>query len=74
MRTIKAKVLAEPAQAPQTTSPGYDMYGQPIAGGHQYDHRTGHKRKVYFMLLISVLQPVLSLFLSYHLVPAKLAA
>lgn len=72
LRTIKAKVLSDaapPAQQQQQPT-GYDMYGQPM-GGAQYDHRTGHKRKVYFLLLISGLQPFLCFWLSYHLMPAK---
>lgn len=65
LRTIKAKVLTETTHDSQ---PSFDMYGQAT----QYDNRTGHKRKVYFLLLVSGLQPVLSFWLSYHLMPRQI--
>lgn len=61
LRTMKAKVLAEPAQT--QSSVGYDPYGQ-----QQNEHHVGRKRKLYFLFLVTGLQPVLSFWLTVHLI------
>uniref|UniRef100_A0A182FQN7 Protein YIF1 n=2 Tax=Anopheles albimanus TaxID=7167 RepID=A0A182FQN7_ANOAL len=61
LRTMKAKVLTEPVQA--QSSVGYDPYGQ-----QQTDHQLGRKRKLYFLFLVTGLQPVLAFWLTVHLI------
>lgn len=61
LRTMKAKVLAEPAQT--QSSVGYDPYGQ-----QQSDHHVGRKRKLYFLFLVTGLQPLLAFWLTVHLI------
>lgn len=61
LRTMKAKVLSEPAQTQSAV--GYDPYGQP-----QNDHHVGRKRKLYFLFLVTGLQPVLAFWLTVHLI------
>lgn len=69
LRTLKAKVLAEPMQASQP--PTYDPYGQPQQNSHQYSHQVARKRKLYFLFLFAGVQPVLSFWLTMHLIPAS---
>ncbi|CAO1428156.1 unnamed protein product [Diamesa hyperborea] len=69
LRTLKAKVLSEPIQtaaAPQMPG-GFDAYGQPVQQ-QQFDHTLGRKRKLYFLFLVAGLQPVLSFWLTKHLI------
>ncbi|GAB0093710.1 protein YIF1B [Sergentomyia squamirostris] len=65
LRNIKAKVLSNTQTAPVTG--GYDPYQQQ----QQFDQTQGHKRKLYFLLMIAALQPLLSFWLSYHLIPSS---
>ncbi|XP_055699857.1 protein YIF1B isoform X2 [Phlebotomus papatasi] len=65
LRNIKAKVLSNTQTAPVTG--GYDPYGNQ----QQFDQTMGHKRKLYFLLLIAALQPLLSFWLSWHLIPSS---
>ncbi|CAH1117309.1 unnamed protein product [Phaedon cochleariae] len=55
IRSLKVQVLAEPAQESS------------YYGGQQ--NTLGHKRRVYFLLFLAGVQPVLSWWLSYHLMP-----
>lgn len=64
LRTLKAKVLSEPVQ-PQDP-PTYDAYRQQQ---QQFEHTVGRKRKLYFLFLVTGLQPVLAFWLSMHLIP-----
>ncbi|XP_052865874.1 protein YIF1B-A [Anopheles cruzii] len=63
LRTMKAKVLAEPTHAASTV--GYEPYGQ-----QQNDHQAGRKRKLYFLFMVTGLQPVLAFWLTVHLIVA----
>ncbi|XP_058058417.1 protein YIF1B-A [Anopheles bellator] len=63
LRTMKAKVLAEPTHA--AASVGYEPYGQ-----QQNDHQAGRKRKLYFLFMVTGLQPVLAFWLTVHLIVA----
>lgn len=67
LRTLKAKVLSEPVQ-PQDP-PTYDPYRQQQ---QQFEHTVGRKRKLYFLFLVTGLQPVLAFWLSMHLIPNDL--
>lgn len=64
LRTLKAKVLSEPIQAQDP--PTYDPYRQQQ---QQFEHTVGRKRKLYFLFLVTGLQPVLAFWLSMHLIP-----
>lgn len=68
MRTLKAKVLSEPAQAQE---PSYDPYRQQQ---QQFEHTVGRKRKLYFLFLVTGLQPFLAFWLSMHLIPNDAAS
>ncbi|XP_058812257.1 protein YIF1B [Topomyia yanbarensis] len=63
LRTLKAKVMSEPTQSNEP--PTYDPYRQQ----QQFEHNVGRKRKLYFLFLVSGLQPVLAFWLSMHLIP-----
>ncbi|VEN40985.1 unnamed protein product [Callosobruchus maculatus] len=54
-RNLRVKVLAGPSEGPANY---YDGVGHPV----------GHRRKVYFLLCMAAVQPVLSWWLSYSLV------
>lgn len=64
LRTLKAKVLSEPVQAQDP--PTYDPYRQQQ---QQFEHTVGRKRKLYFLFLVTGLQPILAFWLSMHLIP-----
>ncbi|KAG5889049.1 hypothetical protein JTB14_000959 [Gonioctena quinquepunctata] len=57
VRSLKVQVLTE---AVQETS----YYGGP---------QTTHKRRLYFLLFLAAVQPVLSWWLSYHLLPSEIS-
>lgn len=60
VRTLKAQVLAEQSNPNQT-----EYYAA---------QQSGHKRRLYFLLFIAVVQPVLSWWLSFHLLSSQVAA
>lgn len=64
LRTLKAKVLSEPVQTQDP--PSYDPYRQQQ---QQFEHTVGRKRKLYFLFLVTGLQPLLAFWLSKHLIP-----
>lgn len=64
LRTLKAKVLSEPVQTQDP--PSYDPYRQQQ---QQFEHTVGRKRKLYFLFLVTGLQPLLAFWLSMHLIP-----
>ncbi|XP_065089917.1 protein YIF1B-A [Ochlerotatus camptorhynchus] len=64
LRTLKAKVLSEPVQAQDP--PTYDPYRQQQ---QQFEHTVGRKRKLYFLFLVTGLQPVMAFWFSMHLIP-----
>ncbi|XP_062540334.1 protein YIF1B-A [Armigeres subalbatus] len=64
LRTLKAKVLSEPVHVQDP--PTYDPYRQQQ---QQFEHTVGRKRKLYFLFLVTGLQPVLAFWLSMHLIP-----
>lgn len=66
LRTLKAKILRE-----TTTTASYDAYGNVQQADVHTDYTVGRKRKLYFLFLISFAQPILSFFLSMHLIPSK---
>ncbi|XP_053685898.1 protein YIF1B isoform X2 [Sabethes cyaneus] len=68
LRTLKAKVLSEPAQTHEP--PSYDPYRQQQ---QQFEHNIGRKRKLYFLFLVTGLQPLLAFWLSMHLIPNDVA-
>lgn len=64
--------MSEPvasAAAPQMG--GYDAYGQPTNNQH-FDHSLGRKRKLYFLFLVAICQPILSFCLTKHLIPPSI--
>lgn len=67
LRTLKAKVLSEPVQSQDP--PTYDPYRQQQ---QHFEHTVGRKRKLYFLFLVTGLQPVLAFWLSMHLIPSGL--
>ncbi|XP_063699869.1 protein YIF1B [Culicoides brevitarsis] len=67
LRTLKAKVLADPTP----TAGAYESYGQQNA---EFSHNVARKRKLYFLFLVAGLQPVLSFWLTMHLIPASKVA
>lgn len=69
LRTLKAKVLSEPAQTHEP--PSYDPYRQQQ---QQFEHNAGRKRKLYFLFLVTGLQPLLAFWLSMHLIPNDVTA
>ncbi|XP_055526715.1 protein YIF1B-B isoform X2 [Wyeomyia smithii] len=69
LRTLKAKVLSEPAQTHEP--PSYDPYRQQQ---QQFEHSVGRKRKLYFLFLVTGLQPLLAFWLSMHLIPNDVVA
>ncbi|KAL0819336.1 hypothetical protein ABMA28_007466 [Loxostege sticticalis] len=81
VKTLRVQVLtgsqaggeaAAPYYAPQpapyapNANPYADTWAKPAAGGT--------KRRVYFLLFVAITQPLLSWWLTYHLVPAALPA
>lgn len=66
LRTLKAKILRE-----TTSTASYDAYGNVQQTDVHTDYTVGRKRKLYFLFLISFAQPILSFFLSMHLIPSK---
>lgn len=66
LRTLKAKILRE-----ATSTASYDAYGNVQQADVHTDYSIGRKRKLYFLFLISFAQPILSFFLSMHLIPSK---
>uniref|UniRef100_U5EVY5 Protein YIF1 n=1 Tax=Corethrella appendiculata TaxID=1370023 RepID=U5EVY5_9DIPT len=64
LRTLKAKVLTEPVQV--QNPPSYDPYMQQQ---QQFEHSVGRKRKLYFLFLVTGLQPILAFWLTMHLIP-----
>ncbi|XP_039452979.1 protein YIF1B isoform X3 [Culex pipiens pallens] len=64
LRTLKAKVLSESGQTQD--APSYDPYRQQQ---QQFEHTVGRKRKLYFLFLVTGLQPLLAFWLSMHLIP-----
>lgn len=61
LRTMKAKMLSGPDQT--QSSVGYDAYEQ-----QQNDGQMGRKRKLYFMFLVTGLQPLLVFWFTAHLI------
>lgn len=71
LRTLKAKVLHDPAHSNPTSGPvSYDSYGMPQQPQHQFDYSIGRKRKLYFLFLVAGCQAFLSFWLSMHLIPS----
>lgn len=66
LRTLRAKVLAEPVQA----ATGYDPYGQGGQQNPQFSHQIARKRKLYFLFMVAGVQPLLSFWLTMHLIPS----
>uniref|UniRef100_A0A182XWI1 Protein YIF1 n=1 Tax=Anopheles stephensi TaxID=30069 RepID=A0A182XWI1_ANOST len=62
LRTMKAKVLS--GQDQSQSAVGYDPY----SGQQHTDHSVGRKRKLYFLFLLTGLQPVLAFWLTVHLI------
>ena len=50
---------------------GFDAYGQPT-NNQQFDHSLGRKRKLYFLFLVAICQPILSFCLTKHLIPPSI--
>lgn len=62
---MRAKVLHESSEK---ANPTYDNYGVPQQS-EQIEYKVGRKRKLYFLFLVAGFQPVLSFWLSMHLIP-----
>ncbi|KAL5283562.1 YIF1B family protein [Megaselia abdita] len=65
LRSLKTKVMHEPAAANPGGAINYDPYGNPQQ--QQFDYSTGRKRKVYFLFFVACMQPFIVFFLSKHL-------
>lgn len=63
---MKAKVLS--GQDQTQSAVGYDPYGQQQQHQQHTDHNLGRKRKLYFLFLVTGLQPVLAFWLTVHLI------
>jgi hypothetical protein len=73
VKTLRVQVLSGP-QAPETNAAyGYGQGGNPYADAWARPSG-GTKRRVYFLLFVALTQPLLSWWLTYHLVPAAVAA
>ncbi|XP_075982788.1 yip1d-interacting factor 1 [Anticarsia gemmatalis] len=75
VKTLRLQLLSG-SQAPE--QPSYGGYpqaypGNPYADSWSKPAAGGTKRRVYFLLFVAVTQPLLSWWLTYHLVPAGLA-
>uniref|UniRef100_A0A182Q771 Protein YIF1 n=1 Tax=Anopheles farauti TaxID=69004 RepID=A0A182Q771_9DIPT len=68
LRTMKAKMLSVPDQT--QSSVGYDAYQQQ----QQNDGNVGRKRKLYFMFLVTGLQPLLVFWFTSHLIVTESVA
>lgn len=74
LRALKGKIQSDSHASTHDPSAtlGYDAYGQPqtnhTAAASNYN--AGKKRKLYFLFLIAGLQPILSFWLSLHLIPS----
>ncbi|XP_031619994.1 protein YIF1B [Contarinia nasturtii] len=66
LRTLKAKMMRE-----STSTVSYDAYGNVQQADVHTDYSIGRKRKLYFLMIISFAQPILSFWLSWHLIPSK---
>lgn len=62
VRTLKCQVLPE-GQAAQS----HDMYGNPTMGGAHHQ-TSGNKRRMYILLFVAGIQPLLMWWLSFHLI------
>ncbi|XP_047033857.1 protein YIF1B-B [Helicoverpa zea] len=75
VKTLRLQLLAGPP-APEQSSYAYGASpygaGSPYGGGWQAGGAAagGTKRRVYFLLFVAVTQPLLSWWLTYHLVPS----
>lgn len=56
-----------------STAASYDAYGNVQQPDPHNDYSIGRKRKTYFVLFISVAQPLLSFLLSYRFIPSEVA-
>lgn len=63
IRTLKVKMVEVPNKSNDNSS--YNSYDQQQ---NQFDQTLGRKRKLYFLLLVAGLQPVISFWLSVHLI------
>lgn len=73
VKTLRLQLLSG-SQAPEPQQPSYG-YPQsyppnPYSDTWEKPSTGGTKRRVYFLLFVAVTQPLLSWWLTYHLVPA----
>lgn len=66
LRTLKAKVLSEPVKTAATYDP-YNQHSQQA----QFSHQVARKRKLYFLFMVAGAQPLLSFWLTMHLIPSS---
>lgn len=70
MRSLRCRVMEAPVQHTQVAP--VDMYGQPAA---PLPHTAGGtKRRLYFLVFVALSQPVLMLYVSYHLISSSVVA
>ncbi|XP_068618911.1 protein YIF1B [Battus philenor] len=76
VNTLRLQLLSG-SQAPEQPSYGYPAdYASPnpYADNWSKPSRGGAKRRVYFLLFVAITQPLLSWWLTYHLIPTPLVA
>ncbi|XP_026332835.1 protein YIF1B [Hyposmocoma kahamanoa] len=80
VKTLRLQLLSG-SQAPEPAAPygggggGYTPYGAPNPYAEQWRKPAGGtKRRVYFLLFVAITQPLLSWWLTYHLVPSAAPA
>lgn len=54
-----------------TSAASYDAYGNVQPVDMHTDYSVGRKRKLYFLLLVSLMQPVLVFWSSWNLIPGS---
>lgn len=72
LRALKGKIQSDSAVSHDSSAAtlGYDAYGQPQPTHTSNNYNAGKKRKLYFLFLVAGLQPLLSFWLSLHLIPS----
>lgn len=73
VKTLRVQVLSgsQAPEPPAATPYGYGAgYAAPSPYAEPWGKPGGTKRRVYFLLFVALTQPLLSWWLTYHLVPS----
>ncbi|XP_034833997.1 protein YIF1B [Maniola hyperantus] len=71
VKTLRLQLLSGATQAPEQPSYGGYAAPNPYAESWTKSSNSGTKRRVYFLLFVAITQPLLSWWLTYHLVPSS---